>query len=210
MRIQKENIVIRSATIDDAIQLNKWWNDGKIMEHAGFPNGLGETIEDTIENIKSRENKLNQLCIIEIDGKPVGELSYRIKGDKAYPGWKICDFNYQNQGYGTKIIMILLEFLFTDGDINSTFSVNKIILDTMLENKRAQHVYEAKIGAKKIGIRENTWQDQVGNWRSAVDYEITREAFFDLFTNYQAENLNIINSNNPITEGIHYKSVCGR
>ncbi len=199
MRIQKDNIVIRSATIDDAIQLNTWWNDGKVMEHAGFPNGLGETIEDTIDNIKNRKDKLNQLCIIEIDGKPVGELSYRIKADKAYPGWKICDFNYQNQGYGTKIIMILLEFLFTDGDINSTFSVNKIILDTMLENKRAQHVYEAKIGAKKIGIRENTWQDQVGNWRSAVDYEITREAFFNLFTNYQAENLNIINSNNPIT-----------
>ncbi len=199
MRIQKDNIVIRSATIDDAIQLNTWWNDGKVMEHAGFPNGLGETIEDTIDNIKNRKDKLNQLCIIEIDGKPVGELSYRIKADKAYPGWKICDFNYQNQGYGTKIIMILLEFLFTDGDINSTFSVNKIILDTMLENKRAQHVYEAKIGAKKIGLRENTWQDQVGNWRSAVDYEITREAFFDLFTNYQAENLNIINSNNPIT-----------
>jgi RimJ/RimL family protein N-acetyltransferase len=199
VRIQKDNIVIRSATIDDAIQLNTWWNDGKVMEHAGFPNGLGETIEDTIDNIKNRKDKLNQLCIIEIDGKPVGELSYRIKADKAYPGWKICDFNYQNQGYGTKIIMILLEFLFTDGDINSTFSVNKIILDTMLENKRAQHVYEAKIGAKKIGLRENTWQDQVGNWRSAVDYEITREAFFDLFTNYQAENLNIINSNNPIT-----------
>ena len=199
MRIQKDNIVIRSATIDDAIQLNTWWNDGKVMEHAGFPNGLGETIEDTIDNIKNRKDKLNQLCIIEIDGKPVGELSYRIKADKAYPGWKICDFNYQNQGYGTKIIMILLEFLFTDGDINSTFSVNKIILDTMLENKRAQHVYEAKIGAKKIGIRENTWQDQVGNWRSAVDYEITREAFFNLFTNYQAENLNIIISNNPIT-----------
>ena len=210
MRIQKDNIVIRSATIDDAIQLNKWWNDGKVMEHAGFPNGLGETIEDTIDNIKNRKDKLNQLCIIEIDGKPVGELSYRIKEDKAYPGWKICDFNYQNQGYGTKIIMILLEFLFTDGDINSTFSVNKIILDTMLENKRAQHVYEAKIGAKKIGIRENTWQDQVGNWRSAVDYEITREAFFNLFTNYQAENLNIINSNNSITECIHDKSVCER
>ena len=77
MRIQKDNIVIRSATIDDAIQLNTWWNDGKVMEHAGFPNGLGETIEDTIDNIKNRKDKLNQLCIIEIDGKPVGELSYR-------------------------------------------------------------------------------------------------------------------------------------
>ena len=44
MRIQKDNIVIRSATVDDAIQLNKWWNDGRIMEHAGFPNGLGESL----------------------------------------------------------------------------------------------------------------------------------------------------------------------
>ncbi|HHV45952.1 MAG TPA: hypothetical protein GXX53_03445 [Tissierellia bacterium] len=68
MRIQKDNIVIRSATVDDAIQLNKWWNDGRIMEHAGFPNGLGESLEYTIENIKSREGKLSQLCIIEIDG----------------------------------------------------------------------------------------------------------------------------------------------
>lgn len=68
MRIQKDNIVIRSATVDDAIQLNKWWNDGRIMEHAGFPNGLGESLENTIENIKSREGKLSQLCIIEIDG----------------------------------------------------------------------------------------------------------------------------------------------
>ena len=69
MRIQKDNIVIRSATIDDAIQLNKWWNDGRVMEHAGFPNGLGESLEDTIENIKSRNDELRQLCIIEIDGR---------------------------------------------------------------------------------------------------------------------------------------------
>lgn len=70
------------------------WNDGKIMEHAGFPNGLGESLEDTIENIKSWGGELGQLCIIEIDGKPIGELSYSIEGDTAYPGWKICDFNY--------------------------------------------------------------------------------------------------------------------
>lgn len=58
MRIQKDNIVIRSATVDDVIQLNKWWNDGKVMEHAGFPNGLGEALEDTIENIRSWEGEL--------------------------------------------------------------------------------------------------------------------------------------------------------
>ena len=101
MRIQKDNIEIRRATVDDAIQLNKWWNDSKVMEHAGFPSGLGQSLEDTIASIRDWEGKLSQLCIIEIDGKPIGELSYRIKNDNvAYPGWKICDFNYQNQGYG--------------------------------------------------------------------------------------------------------------
>ncbi|NLV88796.1 MAG: GNAT family N-acetyltransferase [Tissierellia bacterium] len=181
MRIERDNIVIRSASIQDAIQLNKWWNDGKVMEHGGFPNGLGEALKDIIENIKSREGKLNQLCIIEIDGKPVGELSYSFKDRAAYPGWKICDIDYQNRGYGTKIIKILFEYLFTDETINSKFPINKIVWDTMLENKRAQHVYEAKIGASKVGIHENIWRDQLGNVRTAIVYEITKEDSFNKF-----------------------------
>ena len=47
----------------------------------------------------------------------------------------------------------------------------------MLENKRAQYVYENKIGARKIQIKENSWQDQLGNWRSSVDYEIRKGEF---------------------------------
>ncbi len=183
MRIEKDNIVIRSAAIDDAAQLNIWWNDGKVMEIVGFPNGLGESLEDTINNIKGWEGKLSQLCIIEIDGKPVGELNYKINDDNAaYPGWKICDFNYQNKGYGTKIITMLFEFIFTDEAINTRFHIKKIVWDTTFENKRAQHVYETKIGAKKIGVQEKSWKDQLGIWRSAVDYEITREVFFNSTT----------------------------
>lgn len=179
MRIEKDNIVIRSANIDDANQLNKWWNDGRVMEHAGFPKGLGQSLEETIDNIRNWEGKLSQLCIIEIDGKAVGELSYRIKGDgAAYPGWKICDFSYQNQGFGPKIITMLLEFLFKDSNINSKFPIDRVVWDTMLENKRAQYIYENKIGARKVGIRENVWKDQLGNWRSSVDYEISKDEFF--------------------------------
>lgn len=179
MRIEKDNIVIRSATLDDAAQLNKWWNDGRVMEHAGFPNGIGESLDDTTANIRSREGKLSQLCIIEIDGKPVGELNYKIGDDgAAYPGWKICDFDSQNKGYGSKIIMMLFEFIFTDEDINSKFPIEKIVWDTMLENKRAQHVYEDKIGAKRTGILKDAWIDQLGNPRSAVLYEIGKEDFF--------------------------------
>lgn len=181
MRIEKDKIVIRSVTLDDAILLNEWWNDGKVMEHAGFPNGLGQSLDDIIENIKSSEGKLSQLCMIEIEGRPIGELNYSIKGDgAAYPGWKICDFAYHNRGYGPKIITMLLEFLFTNEYINSKFPIDKIIWDTMVENKRAQYVYEHKIKARKIGIKENSWQDQLGNWRSSVDYEINREEFLNV------------------------------
>lgn len=181
MRIERENILIRSANVNDAIQLNKWWNDGEVMEHAGFPKGLGQSLKETIDEIKNWKEKLSQLCIIEIDGKDVGELCYRIKDDGAvYPGWKICDFSYQNQGYGTQIIKLLFEFLFTDEYINSKFPIDRIIWDTMLENKRAQYIYEHKIKARKIGIKENSWQDQLGNWRSSVDYEISREEFLNV------------------------------
>jgi len=48
----------------------------------------------------------------------------------------------------------------------------------MLENKRAQHVYEDKIGAKRTGILKDAWIDQLGNPRSAVLYEIGKEDFF--------------------------------
>jgi RimJ/RimL family protein N-acetyltransferase/GNAT superfamily N-acetyltransferase len=180
MRIQKDNIVIRSATIEDAIWLNQWWNDGRVMEHAGFPHGLGEALEDTMDTIRNWQSNLSQLCMIEIDDKLVGELNYKIKDDKvAYPGWKICDFSYQNQGYGLRIIMILFGFLFTDELINSKFVIDKIVWDTMLENKRAHHVYEKKIGARKVGVRKDFWQDQTGKWRTAVVYEITKEDFFN-------------------------------
>lgn len=119
--------------------------------------------------------------MIEIDGKPVGELSYRIKGDNvAYPGWKICDFSYQNQGYGPKIIMMLFEFPFTDEAINSKVPIEKIVWDRMFENKRAQYVYENKIGARKVGIRKDCWKDQIDKWRTAIDYELSKEEFLML------------------------------
>ena len=79
MRIEKENIVIRSANIDDDIQLNKWWNDGKVMEHAGFPKGIGQSLEETIDRIRDWEGKLSQLCIIKIDVKAIGEVQWTMK-----------------------------------------------------------------------------------------------------------------------------------
>lgn len=72
----------------------------------------------------------------------------------------------------------MLEFLFTDEIINSSCQLKRITWDTMLENKRAQYVYENKIGARRVGVRKDCWKDQTGKWRTVVDYELSREDFF--------------------------------
>ena len=45
MELAHGSIRLRDAAADDAAQLAKWWNDGAVMAHAGFPNGLGTTPE---------------------------------------------------------------------------------------------------------------------------------------------------------------------
>ena len=48
VRIQHEKLTIRQAEAADAKQLAAWWNDGAVMAHAGFPNGLGTTEEEVV------------------------------------------------------------------------------------------------------------------------------------------------------------------
>ena len=50
MNIEYDQLCIRNAEKKDCEQLAKWWNDGKVMAHAGFPNGLGTTATE-IEKI---------------------------------------------------------------------------------------------------------------------------------------------------------------
>ena len=60
------NIKIRNATVDDAVILETWWNDGRIMAHAGFPNGTGQTAEGIAEKIRSDADRVHRRMIIEL------------------------------------------------------------------------------------------------------------------------------------------------
>lgn len=164
------NLLIREATIEDALQLCKWWNDGKIMNHAGFPNGINTTLEIiTKQIIKQTDSECRH--IILYDMVPIGEMIYRIINKNTCEiGIKICDFSMQNKGLGKIILSLFIEELFNQYDFE------KIVLDTDLNNKRAQHVYE-QLGFKKLRINENVWQDQVGNLRSTIDYELIKDWF---------------------------------
>ncbi|GHU57642.1 acetyltransferase [Spirochaetia bacterium] len=171
MDIRNENLLIRYATINDAGILCKWWNDGKIMAHAGFPNGINTTEEKIKNQILEETDDTTRRWIIEIDGKPSGEMNYRNKGNEtAEIGIKICDFTKQEKGHGTKLLKMFIKYLF------EKLKYKKIILDTNLNNKRAQHVYE-KIGFKRIGIRENVWKNQLGELQTSIDYELLLEEY---------------------------------
>lgn len=166
MELQHGNILLRDATKADAKQLAEWWNDGAVMAHAGFPNGLGTTEEEVAEDIGAGA------LIIEEAGKPIGEANYRIVDDKvAEIGIKICVFDCQNRGIGKIVLSMLIRYLFDNG-------FDKIVLDTNMKNKRAQRVYES-LGFRKVCVNIDSWTDQVGKLQSSVDYELVEKDFVD-------------------------------
>ncbi len=164
MKLQYENLIIRQAINADAKQLSLWWNDGFVMAHAGFPKGLGLT-----ENqVKGRI--FEGLLIIEENYKPIGECYYKDKGNEtAEIGIKICVASCQNRGVGRKVLSLLISFLFQKG-------YKKLVLDTNLNNKRAQHVYDL-LGFSKVKTNINSWTDQLGVLQSSVEYELVEDNF---------------------------------
>jgi len=160
-------LTIRQATAADAALLCKWWNDGAVMAHAGFPQGLGTTPEAVAASL-AEDDEARRRLILEAAGRPLGEMSTRRIADGVTEiGIKICDASMQERGYGTRYLALLLDWLFRSE------GMQKVVLDTNLANTRAQHVYE-KLGFVRLRTRVDAWTDQTGRPQSAVDYELTR------------------------------------
>lgn len=124
-KIQYANLTIRQAEVADAKQLAAWWNDGAVMAHAGFPNGLGTTEEEIIERFG------NGCMVIEESDRLIGECNYRnIADGVAEIGIKICETDCHNRGFGRKVLSMLIGWLFRNG-------YSKIVLDTNVTNTRA-------------------------------------------------------------------------
>lgn len=166
MNLTYKNLSIRPATPADAPQLAAWWNDGAVMAHAGFPNGLGTSPEKVAEKLDG------SILIIEDSRAPIGEMGIRkLADDTAEIGVKICETSYQNGGRGKLLLSMLIKYLFDNG-------CRKVVLDTNLNNLRAQHVYEA-LGFRKVRVNIDSWRDQLGKAQSSVDYELAPENFID-------------------------------
>ncbi len=172
MLVKYNELTIRNAEAGDAAQLTAWWNDGAVMAHAGWPNGLGTTVEKVTAELAAHTDDTKRRLIIEIDGMPAGEMSYRNLNDGSVEiGIKICDSSKQEKGHGRKLLSMMISELFSMG-------YEKIVLDTNLNNKRAQHVYES-LGFTKVKVHEQAWQDQLGLWQGSVDYELVPQNFIN-------------------------------
>ena len=172
VRIDYKKLTIRNAEAADAGQLASWWNDGAVMAHAGFPLGLGISEEKIISDLSTDTDESRRRLILEIEGEAVGEMSYRnLKDGSAEIGIKICNSSRQEKGHGRVFLSMLIGELFERG-------YEKIVLDTNLQNKRAQHVYES-LGFRKLRVNIDSWKDQLGNRQSSVDYELLPGDFVD-------------------------------
>lgn len=169
MLLKCGNITLRDAEASDAARLAAWWNDGAVMAHAGFPNGLGTTAEEIASSLEKDRDGERRRLIIELDGEAIGEMSYRKESAAADIGIKICDASKREKGIGKTALSLLIAELFRMG-------FGKIMLDTDLENLRAQHVYE-RLGFRRLRINSGSWRDQLGQVRSSVDYELVPEDF---------------------------------
>ena len=170
MKCTYHEITIREAVPADAPQLCTWWNDGSIMAHAGFPHGLGITVEKIIAQVSDHSTK-HYRHVIEYQGRLIGEMNYRETEPQICEiGIKICDASMQNRGLGKIILSLFIHTLFNE------YGYRKIVLDTNLTNARAQHVYE-QLGFQKLRVNIDSWKDQLGNMQSSVDYELTEDSF---------------------------------
>lgn len=173
MYLTRNSLTIRNAVLSDAITLCRWWNDGAVMAHAGFPNGLGTTEEAVAEKLSSDSDQTTRRLIIERDDTAIGEMSFHNLGDgRAEIGIKICEANEQEKGYGTTLLRMLFHALYQD------LGYQTIQIDTNLLNTRAQHVYE-KLGAVKVGVYHDCWRNQLGELQSQVVYELPKEVFYE-------------------------------
>jgi RimJ/RimL family protein N-acetyltransferase len=187
-----KNLTIRNATVEDALLLSAWWNDGSIMEHAGYHMGTGETPDMIAEKIRKDSDTTYRRLIIEEESPmyrcpklltmaptspivhghiPIGEMSFRNVGHfTAEIGIKICNVSRQNMGYGHIVLSMLLEELF------DVLHYETVILDTNVENKCSRRVYES-LGFQQVGVQEHSFRNSRDQWVTSVHYKLTPDNF---------------------------------
>ncbi|MEG0773022.1 GNAT family protein [Clostridium sp.] len=173
-----KKVIIRQLELGDEAYLYRWWNDENLMAHAGLAFGTLQSKESIRLNILKEiessalfpEKKRFIICKKE-DMTPIGEMNYiswDIRNQKCMLGIKICEIPEQGKGYGEDALIHFIDFLF------KFLNLNKIELDTMVDNKRSRSIYK-KLGFKEIGIiRQGYFDSRNGKFQDVMYMDLLK------------------------------------
>lgn len=182
--INCKSLIIRQLELGDEEYLYKWWNDGKLMEHATHVFGVLQS-KQSIKNgiLKDIENATmfstsKRFIICKKDNLvPIGEINYSDwdgRNQKVELGIKICNIEEQGKGYGVDALYHFIDFMF------KFLNINKIELTTMSDNKRAQQLYR-KLGFKDIGlIRDAYFDSRYGKFADVIYMDLLKKDWDNL------------------------------
>ncbi len=182
--IENDNIAIRRIQddIDDYKLMAKWLTDEKVLQfYEGRDNPF--PLERIIETYQPMVRGYDPVvpCIFYYQNIPIGYLQYYAFNDLPETDrQKYCldstdnvygvdlfigEINYWNQGIGTKVLKLLVKYIFEE------LHAVQIVIDPEVRNTRAIRCYE-KCGFAKVKLlpehelREGKYQD---NWLMAID-----------------------------------------
>lgn len=131
-------LVIQATKEDDLPNLQRLWNDGVVMTHVGYPQGLGISISE----MQSWLAKLNppqrhHYCIYLADGIFVGETFYSVDTASQTGALDIKLMpNFWGRGIARRALAFAIGQAFAKGQ------AERVYVEPHVDNKRALRLYQ--------------------------------------------------------------------
>ncbi len=156
---------------DDYEQYTEWLNDLEVTKYLSL-SSVNITIESERNALETLSKEHNYAIIDLTSNKLIGNVGLMDINNinkTAEIGIFIGDKEFQNQGYGTEAIKLLLDYSF------NLLNLNNILLKVYSFNHRALRCYE-KCGFKIIGKRRKA-QYFAGKYHDIIFMDILSDEF---------------------------------
>jgi len=166
--LKGKNVYLSAYSKDELNLVKDLINDWEIQENLNAGTIIPMTYDDELEwfdkNIKNAEKDYSFAIRTTEDNIYIGGCGYRkvnYKNRTCYIGIMISNKEFQNKGYGTESLILLINYIFYE------MNLRKILLKVFSNNERAIHVY------KKLGFNiEGTLKEQLFRNGKYIDEHI--------------------------------------
>ncbi|MCH2156299.1 MAG: GNAT family N-acetyltransferase [Opitutales bacterium] len=142
--MSSRNISIKSTEIEDLPFLKDLWNDGRVMQAVGFPDGVGETDATVLQWFERRNAQLGFRHFVVVDDqvRRYGEVCFNL-----VDGMAGLDIKLAAESQGKGIATIALNEVINRAFRHSS-SCELVWTEPRVENARARKLYT------RCGLRE--------------------------------------------------------